>query len=184
MNSLRYLFHVSLKRIWPRVLAPLVLAASLACFSLPFLSLSVDARSAEATGLELVTGDVTYRGSYIHDAWRGELEGIVRDGHIWAVPAFGAILLACVLLLLPWRRAWWAAVVVAAVGLVLMLFVFQATSSVFHPPDPHRLYGYWLALGIVLLVFLPISVRLREPVGDPTLRRPPDWLTRSERRGV
>jgi hypothetical protein len=158
-----------------------VLVAALACFSLPWLTVTADAKRADATGLELVTGSTPYTGYYVHDAWRGEVENVVDDGQLWAPIAFGALLVALVLLVLPWRAAWWSALAVSGIGVVLLLLFLQATTTTFNPPSSDHHYGYWLTLAIVPFVFVPIVVRLRQPLVDASLRRAPEWLTRSAR---
>ena len=169
---------MNIPRGWTRVGAPLAVTAVLASFLLPWLTVTADERRAEATGLELVTGDVGYTGHYVHDAWRGEVERLVENGEAWALPAFVAVGVALAFVLLPWRLAWWAGLAVTAVALVLILLWLQATSSAFNPPEPNREWGMWVALALLALAALPIVTRLREPPGDPAVRRAPEWLGR------
>lgn len=173
---------MSRRRLRPRIAAPIVLAAVLVSFSFPFLTVTADQRRADATGLELVANDVEYGGRYVHDAWRGEVENVVEDGQLWAVPASVAFLVALVLVLLPWRAAWWGGLGVSAIATVLLLLWLQATTTAYHPPNTDHRWGYWLTLLLAPLAIVPILSRLFEPVGDPNQRRPPEWLLRSTRR--
>lgn len=170
------------RRLWPRIAAPLVLALALVSFSFPFLTVAADQRRAEATGFELATGEVEYVGHYVHDAWRGEVENVVEDGHLWALPAFVALIVALALVLLPWRAGWWASLGVSAIAIVLLFLWLQATTTAYQPPDTDHRWGYWLTLLLASLVVVPILSRLFEPVGDPSQRRPPEWLLGSTRR--
>lgn len=173
---------MKLPRSWPRVAAPLVLIVGLGCFGLPWLTVTADSRAADATGFELVTRNVEFTGRYVHDAWRGEVEGIVEGGELWALPAFAALAVTLALVLLPFRAAWWAALGFSTAAAILLFLWLQATTSAFSPPYSDRHWGIWLALTIVPLVAVPIIARLLEPVGDPSTRRAPEWLVGSARR--
>ncbi len=167
---------MKLPRGWTRIAAPLALVIALGSFLLPWLTVSADRRRAEATGIELVTRNVEYTGSYVHDAWRGEVEGVVQDGQLWALPAFVAVAVALILALIPIRAAFWASLGVSGAALILIFLWVQATSSVFRPPVSDRHWGVWLALTFVAFSVVPIIVRLFEPGGDPVARRAPEWL--------
>jgi hypothetical protein len=169
---------MTLPRYWTRVAAPLAVLGAAVSFLLPWLTVTADERRAEATGLQLVTGDPELTGHYVHDAWRGEVEKIVGNAEVWALPAFVAVLAALGLTLIPHRLAWWAALGATGVAAVLGLLWFQASSSTFNPPDSNRGGGVWIALAFLVLAAVPIVVRLREPTGDPALRRAPEWLDR------
>lgn len=172
----RYRESVKLPRRWTRVAAPLVLALGLASFLLPWLTVTADRRRAEATGIELVTRNAEYTGEYVHDAWRGEVEGVVGDSELWALPAFVAVAVALAFVLIPLRATWLASLAASAVALVLLFLWVQASSSAFRPPVSDRHWGAWLALTFVALAAVPIAVRLFEPAGDPVLRRAPERL--------
>jgi hypothetical protein len=172
---------VKLPRHWARVVAPLILGGALASFLLQWLTVSADLRRAEATGVELVSRDVHYSGSYVHQAWRGEVEGIVEDAELWALPTFVAIALALALVLVPIRSAWWAGLVATAVSLILVFLWIQSTSSAFKPPIPDRHWGVWVALTLLPLAMVPIFARLLEPLDDPEARRGPEWLGSARR---
>jgi hypothetical protein len=167
---------MTLPPYWTRVAAPLALVGALAAFLLPWLTVTADLRRAEATGLELVTRDVEFTGHYVHDAWRGEVENIVQNAEIWALPAFVAVVAALVLVLIPRRATWWGALGATGAAALLMLFWFQAASSTFSPPHSNRHFGMWVTLALLVLAAVPIVVRLREPTGDPEARRAPEWL--------
>jgi hypothetical protein len=172
---------MTLRRLWPRLVAPGLLLAALVCFMLPWIEVSADARVARATGLELVRGHASYSGYYVHDAWRGEVEAVVNDAHLWSLVAFVTIAAALVLAVVPLRASWWACLGVSGLGLVFLLLWMQATSTVYNPPVVHRAGGFWITLAFLPLVVVPIVARLREPAGDPTLRQPPEWLARQRR---
>lgn len=174
---------MKLPKHWARIAAPLVLAGALASFLLPWLTVSADLRRADATGVELVSRDVHYSGRYVHQAWRGEVEGIVEDAQLWALPAFVAVALALVLVLVPFRAAWWAGLVSTAVALILVFLWIQASSSAFRPPIPDRHWGVWVALTLLPLAIVPIFARLLEPLDDPESRRAPAWLGSARREG-
>ena len=167
---------MKLPRSWPRLAAPLILGLALASFLLPWLTVSADRRRGDATGLELVLRAPDYSGRYVHLAWQGEVEAIVGSAQLWALPAFVAAALAALLVLLPWRPAWWAGLALVAAGAVSLLLWVQATTSAYRPPIPDRHAGFWLAFGLIPLAAVPILMRLLEPVPDPGARRAPDWL--------
>ena len=167
---------MTLPPYWTRVAAPLALVGALAAFLLPWLTVTADLRRAEATGLELVTGDAEFTGHYVHDAWRGEVEKIVENAQTWALPLFVVVVAALALVLIPLRAAWCVALGATGVAVVLALFWFQAASSTFSPPDSNRHFGMWVALALLVLAAVPMIVRLREPTGDPEARRAPEWL--------
>lgn len=174
---------MKLSKHWARIAAPLVLAGALVSFLLPWLTVSADQRRAEATGVELASRDVHYSGRYVHQAWHGEVEGIIEDAQLWALPAFVAVALALVLVFLPFRAAWWAALCATAVSVILVFLWIQATSTAFRPPIPDRHWGVWIALTLLPLATVPILSRLFEPVGDPESKRAPEWLGRARREG-
>jgi hypothetical protein len=165
-----------LPRYWTRVAAPLALLAAVASFLLPWLTVTADERRAEATGLELVTRDTELTGHYVHDAWRGEVETVVGHAEAWALPTFVAVLIALGFALVPLRLAWWASLAVTGAAAVLALLWVQASSSTFEPPYSDRGAGVWVAVALLVTAAVPLIARLREPSGDPTLRRPPEWL--------
>lgn len=170
------------RRIAPRVAAPAILVAALACFALSWITVTTDERTSHATGLALVSGHVSYSGRYLHDAWRGEVEAVMHDAHVWTPLAFAALLVALALVVLPWRWAWWSALVAAGLAVIFLVLWLQATSQVYQPPYVERHVGFWLALALTPLVAVPIVVRLMEPTIPDALRRPPEWLGRSEHR--
>lgn len=164
-------------RRWPRLLAIALLAGAVGCFFLPFLTVDFESRRARATGIQLVTDSASYSGEYLHASYEGDVETVVRNGRFWAIPSFALALLALVLALLPSRAAWVAAVVGSVLGVLMLLALFQGTSTPFHPPFPDRRYGFWLAILLLLGGGTALGFWLSKPasyrVSDSRL---PDWL--------
>jgi hypothetical protein len=164
-------------RRWSRLLAIALLAGAVGCFFLPFLTVDFEPRRARATGIQLVTNSASYSGEYLHASYEGEVETVVRNGRFWAIPSFALALLALVLALLPSRAAWVAAMVGSVLGVLMLLALFQGTSTPFHPPFPDRRYGFWLAILLLQGGGAALGFWLSEPasyrVSDSRL---PDWL--------
>lgn len=164
-------------RRWSRLLAIALLAGAVGCFFLPFLTVDFEPRRARATGIQLVTNSASYSGEYLHASYESEVETVVRNGRFWAIPSFALALLALVLALLPSRAAWVAAMVGSVLGVLMLLALFQGTSTPFHPPFPDRRYGFWLSILLLLGGGTALGFWLSEPasyrVSDSRL---PDWL--------
>ena len=159
-----------------RFLSPAAFGAALVCFFLPFLTASQE-RVAEATGVQLMTGDASFSGRYVHASYEGEVERVVRQGRVPAILAFAAGVIG---LLVSWiRRRDLAAVafVSALVGVFSLLALFQTTTARFTPVDRH--HGHLLALAFVLVATASSVVRFwtERPVYRPRPGEPvPPWL--------
>jgi hypothetical protein len=159
-----------------QLLSPLVFLLVAACFLLPFLRVSVDPRRADATGVELMSGDAVITGRYVHDSYRGEVESLVDDGRPFAAFAFGCTVAGFALAWLRGSKASWAGVILAILGLLGMLALWQATTPAFEPPESDHRYGFWLGTAAFLVAAAWSVVRVRhEPRGraEESVARPP-----------
>ena len=132
-----------------RLLISATFGVTAASFLLPFLTVSLDERRAEATGLDLVTNTPSLSGHYVHASYVGDVELLVRDGHAPALVAFALALAGIVAAWLPRRAAVASGVLVAFLGLIGMWAVWSATTG-----GPQlfaswgHLYGFWLAVAL------------------------------------
>jgi hypothetical protein len=146
-----------------RLAAVTLLAASLACFALPWLTVTQDNRIATATGVDLIRRDTSFQGSYVHEAYEGEVEALARNAETWARVAFAFVAVALVFLLVPWRPLNWAGAVAWALGTLTLLAWTQVATVDPAPPYGDRHGGFWLALGLTALAAVPIFLLVSAP---------------------
>ena len=129
-----------------RALASALFALVLASFALPWATIASDRRRSEPSGIALALDRPSYSGRYVHDAYRGEVERLVADGHAAALVAIVIVAAACVLVWLPWRLGPAAGVALAVLTGLAFLGLYQATRSTYSFADTDRRFGFWLAL--------------------------------------
>jgi hypothetical protein len=122
-------------------------------FSFPFVAAESDRRQGSATGIELVAGEGTLRGHYVHDVYRGEVEAFLDRGYLPALIVLGATLAGIAVAWIPWRSGAAAACSLALIGLLGLGALYQATSNAYSPTVQEWHYGFWLAFVGLGLVF-------------------------------
>ncbi|MDQ3891016.1 MAG: hypothetical protein M3312_10785 [Actinomycetota bacterium] len=144
-----------------RLASPALFAVVLACFSLPFLDVAIDAREAHARGFELASGTTRVEGRYVHAAYEGEVERAVRRGRWPAATALVAALAGLVLSPFGgWKGARFA--LAAASVVVLGLLALRQTPSSYLGPATDFRYGFALALVFSLFAVAWSVVRVRD----------------------
>jgi hypothetical protein len=129
-----------------RVAASVLSGAATLSFLAPSLVVSIDRRVARATGLDLVAGSPVFSGSYVHDAYVGDVEALAGQGHVAAAVAFA---IAAAGVLVGWgrgRRALLANLLLAVAGLATMWALWQTTSPGARLSTVEHRYGYWLVV--------------------------------------
>jgi hypothetical protein len=145
-----------------RIAAVALLAASAACFALPWLSDTMEERRGRATGLELVRDRPELSGRYVHESSEGEVENAFENGSLWARIALVLVGVTLVLVLVTWRPATWIGAVFWGLTTLSLLAWTQAVTKEFVPPYVDRLSRFWLTLGLSATVIVPLVVLLRE----------------------
>ena len=135
---------MSRRALFERLIASLVFIMGAACFALPFLSVSVDARRGEATGIQLITENEDFQGRYVHDAYRGEVEQLVDRGELPAKIMLALVVMGVAVAWVPGKLGLRLAVGTALLGLLGMGIFMRTTMPTFSPPDSVRRYGFWL----------------------------------------
>lgn len=125
-----------------RLVASLLFALLAAAFVLPAISVAVDERRAEASGLELAFGDPDLSGRYVHAAYEGEVESFVADLGGPARGAFVCALAALALVWLPGRAGPATGAGLTALALLGLLLFYLTTTSGFDLVDAELRLGY------------------------------------------
>jgi hypothetical protein len=152
---------VNRRAVFERLVASLVFVMAAACFALPFLSVSVDQRRGEATGIQLVREDEDLQGHYVHDSYRGEVEQLVNRGEL---PAKIVLAFAVAGIAVAWVPGLWGLrlpLAAALLGLLGMAIFMRTTMPPFTPPDSDRRYGFWLLGALLVAAGTWCIVRLR-----------------------
>ena len=118
------------------------------CFLLPFLSVAIDARTGEATGLELARGEPSLSGRYVHAAFEGQVEEVFDDGRMPALVALVAALAGLALSWLPYRIGPALGVVSGAAGLGGLFVLYQQAGTAFAATSWK--VGFWIAAAVFL----------------------------------
>jgi hypothetical protein len=134
-----------------RVAAAGLFLVAVVAFVLPFVTSTAPDRTGRATGLGLALGSPEYEGDYRHTAFEGEVEELMDNGSLPAKVGLGAALVALGLACLARRRTFIAAVVVAAVALIALVWIRSATATTFSPPTTSLRYGFWLTGALLVL---------------------------------
>lgn len=129
-----------------RALAALLFALVAAAFALPVVVVTVDERRAEASGLELASGDAELTGRYVHAAYEGQAEEVMDEARGPALAVLVSALAAFALVWLPGRAGLASAAALALVALLGLFGVFQTTTSSLDLADADLRLGYPLAL--------------------------------------
>ncbi len=133
-----------------RAVACALFVAALLAFQLPFVTVTADRRSAEATGYELATRDVPFKGSYVQESFRGEVEHWIGRGEGPALIAFVSLLTAAALVWIPWRAG---PLIASCTGLLALLGLFglyQRVGSIAALAETQRHAGFWFAVVFAL----------------------------------
>jgi hypothetical protein len=150
-----------------RFVSPLVFLAVLACFLLPFLTVTSVGRRGSATGLDLATANASFTGTYTHAAYEGEVESIVANARIPAIVVLACALIGVAATGFPGRNPLRVGLTSAIVGVLAFLALLQVTSPRFSPPEADHLFGFWLAGALVLGALVWSALRLwRDPPAD------------------
>ena len=144
-----------------RVLTSVLFTVALAAFALPFFRAVSDERVSRATGLELAAADAPIAGRYVHAAYEGEVEQLVRQARAPAIVALGAALVGITAAWLPHRIASFLGLAAAVVGTLALFVLWQVTTPTFEPPETDRRYGFWLAMLLFLAAVVWNVRRLR-----------------------
>ncbi len=163
-----------------RFVSPLVFLAVIACFLLPFLTVTSVGRRGSATGFDLVTANASFSGTYSHAAYEGEVETLVGNARIPAIVVLVCALIGLAATRFPGRNPLRVGLVCAIVGVLAFLALLQVTSPRFSPPEADHLFGFWLAGALVLGALVWSALRLwRDPPADvapATSGGAPSWL--------
>jgi hypothetical protein len=144
-----------------RVAAAGLFLVAVVAFVLPFVTSTAPDRTGRATGLELALGSPEYEGSYRHAAFEGEVEELMENGSLPAKVGLVAALVGLGLACLARRRTFVAALFVAAVVLIALVWIRSATGTPFSPPTTTLQYGFWLTGALVLLAAAYMVLLLR-----------------------
>jgi hypothetical protein len=157
------------------LVSPLVFLALIACFLLPFLTVTSVGRRASASGLDLVTANASFSGTYTHAAYEGEVESVVANARIPAIVVLGAALVGAAATGFPGRNPLRVGFTSAIVAVLAYLALLQVTWPRFSPPDADHLPGFWLAGALLSAALAWHALRLwREPRDAATAARSPD----------
>jgi hypothetical protein len=163
-----------------RFVSPLVFLAVVACFLLPFLTVTSVGRRASASGLDLVTGNASFDGMYSHAAYEGEVESVVDNARIPAIVVLASALIGVAATPFRGRNPVRIGFTSAVVALLAYVALVQVTSPRFAPPEADPLFGFWLAGGLVAGALVWSALRLwRDPSADTPPTAPgdaPPWL--------
>jgi hypothetical protein len=151
-----------MRRLVARFVAIALLAASAACFALPWLAVSLEERRGRGTGIELVRGRPDFSGRYVHASSEGEVEDAFDNGSLWARIGLVLVGVTLVLLIVPWGPATWVGAVFWGLTTLSLLAWTQAVTKEFVPPYVDRLAGFWLTLGLAASAIVPVVLLLRE----------------------
>ena len=128
-----------------RLVASAAFAVALIAFTLPFTAIFSDGRAGEGTGVELALGEPAYSGAYVHDAFEGQVEAPLGDARLPALVALVAAAVAALLGWLPWRIGPTVGTAAGLVGLLALVGILQATTTLFGLAATDRRYGFLLA---------------------------------------
>jgi hypothetical protein len=163
-----------------RFVSPLVFLALTACFLLPFLTVTSVGRRASATGFDLVSASASFRGTYSHAAYEGEVESLVGNARIPAIVVLVCALVGVAATGFPGRNTLRVGFASAIVGVLAYVALLQVTSPRFSPPEADHLFGFWLAGALVLGALVWSALRLwRDPPTEttaPARDDAPPWL--------
>jgi hypothetical protein len=164
-----------------RFVSPLLFLAVVACFVLPFVTVTSVARQAHATGIDLVAGSASFSGTYTHAAYEGEVETIVENARIPAIVVLVFAFVGASATLLPGRNALRVGFASAIVAGLAYLALLQVTAPRFAPPEADHHGGFWLAGALVLGALAWGALRLWRDPGDAAAasrspERAPSWL--------
>jgi hypothetical protein len=129
-----------------RALACGLFALAVLAFTLPFVSVVADRRTAEATGFELATRSVTFHGRYYHESYRGETERWIRRAEAPALIAFVTLIAALALVWIPWRSGPLAASVLGTFALLTFYALSQRAGSTESFAVTDRRFGFTFAV--------------------------------------
>jgi hypothetical protein len=133
-----------------RAFAASLFALAVLAFSLPFISVVADRRTAEATGFELATRSVTFHGTYVHESYRGETERWTGRGEVPALIALVSLMGALALVWIPWRGGPTAATILGLLALVTFYALTQRVGSVESFAVTDRKFGLTFAVVFTL----------------------------------
>ena len=120
-------------------------------FLLPFVSAVSDRRHGSATGVELMTGEGSLSGRYVHDVYEGEVEEFLERGRVPAAFVFIVAVAGIAVAWIPWRTGAAAAFSLAILALVGLGWLHQAVSSQYEPSVQDWHFGFLHALIAALL---------------------------------
>jgi hypothetical protein len=129
-----------------RALAASLFALAVLAFSLPFISVVADRRTAEATGFELATRSVTFHGTYVHESYRGETERWTRRGEVPSLIALVLLMGALALVWIPWRTGPTAGTILGLLALVTFYALTQRVGSTEAFAITDRRFGFTFAV--------------------------------------
>ena len=137
-----------------RALAAALFALAVLAFTLPFVSVVADRRTAEATGFELATRSVTFHGTYVHESYRGETERWIRRGEVPSLIALVSLMAALALVWIPYRTGPVAASALGVFALLTFYALSQRVGSAESFAVTDRRFGFTFAV----LFTLPATV--------------------------
>ena len=156
-----------------RLVATALYALAALSFLLPFLRVTADRRVAEATGWELATKSVQYSGTYVQLAFQGEAERWATAGEAPALLALVLLVVAAVLVWLPWRVGPAVAFGCGVLALFMLFALYLRVDSQLALADVNRRYGLAVAAlltlaGTVWATLVAVETRYwwRPPEGD------------------
>ena len=121
-------------------------------FVLPFLTISIDERRGQGSGVELATGSSSVSGRYVHASYEGQVEDGLDLAQLPSGVAFFAMLAAGAGVWLPRRKGFWVGLAAGLVGLLGLFWIRQALSGPALLAEVAFRYGYWLAAVAILIV--------------------------------
>lgn len=154
-----------------RLLGTLLFALSALAFVLPFLHVTADRRTADATGYQLASKSVEYSGTYIQEAFAGEAERWSTAGEAPALLALVLLVAGALAVWLPWRVGPTAAFGCGVLALLALFALYLRVDSPLALAEVDRRFGL---LATALLAAAATGWAVVAAVETPYWWRPPE----------
>ena len=128
-----------------RIVGSILFALAAVAFALPFLHVTADRRTADATGYELASKSVEYSGTYVQQAFAGEAERWATAGEAPALLALAVLVVGALAVWLPWRVGPAAAFGCGVIALLALFALYLRVDSPLALADVDRRFGLAVA---------------------------------------